>query len=97
MNSSRDLTDWRTDRLRGDTAPGEGVLSKPSLLKPGVPTSSSPPECFKVAIGAHMQGARGEGVVVGALCSPANQFTQYWIKKSNGERFWTTLNDLKPS
>ena len=73
-----------------------GVLSKPSLLKPGVPTSSSPPDCFKLAIGAHMQGARGEGVVVGALCSPANQFTQYWIKKPNGERFWATLNDLNP-
>jgi hypothetical protein len=73
------------------------LAHKPSLLKPGVPTSSSPPECFKLAIGAHMQGARGEGVVVGALCSPANQFTQYWIKKSNGERFSAALNDLKPS
>jgi hypothetical protein len=58
--------------------------------------SSSPPECFKLAIGVHMQGARGEGVVVGALCSPANQFTQYWIKRSNGQRFWATLNDLNP-
>ena len=75
---------------------GKGVLSKPSLLKPGVPTSSSPPECFKLTVGAHMQGERGEGVVVGALCSPVNQFTQYWIRKPNGERFWATLKDLKP-
>jgi len=45
----------------------KGVLSKPSLLKPGVPLSSSPPDCFKLKIGAHMQGARGEGVVVGGL------------------------------
>jgi hypothetical protein len=74
----------------------KGVLAKPSLLKPGVPTSSSPPDCFKLAIGARMQGERGEGVVVGGLCSPANQFTQYWIKKANGERFWSTLKDLKP-
>ena len=74
----------------------KGVLSKPSLLKPGVPTSSSPPDCFKLTVGAHMQGERGEGVVAGALCSPANQFTQYWIKKPNGERFWATLKDLKP-
>ena len=73
----------------------KGVLSKPSLLKPGVPTSSSPPECFKLTIGTRMRGERGEGVVVGALCSPANQFTQYWIKKTNGERFWATLKDLK--
>lgn len=73
----------------------KGVLSKPSLLKPGVPLSSRPPDCFKLKIGAHMQGARGEGVVVGGLCSPANQFTQYWIQKSNGERFWATLANLK--
>jgi hypothetical protein len=74
----------------------KGVLSKPSLLKSGVPTSSSPADCFKLTVGAHMQGERGEGVVAGALCSPANQFTQYWIKKPNGERFWATLKDLKP-
>jgi hypothetical protein len=74
----------------------KGVLSKPSLLKPGVPTSSSPPECFKLAIGTRMRGELGEGVVVGALCSPANQFIQYWIKKTSGERFWATLKDLKP-
>jgi hypothetical protein len=73
-----------------------GVLSKPTLIKPGIPTSSSPPECFKLAVGAHMQGEFGEGVVVGALCSPANQFTQYWIKEPNGERFWASLKDLKP-
>jgi len=73
----------------------KGVLAKPSLLKPGVPTSSSPPDCFKLAIGARMQGERGEGIVVGGLCSPANQFTQYWIKKASGERFWATLTDLK--
>jgi hypothetical protein len=74
----------------------KGVLSKPSLLKPGVPTSSSPPDCFKLTIGARMQGELGEGVVVGALCSPANQFTQYWIKRTNGERFWATFKDLRP-
>ncbi len=73
----------------------KGVLSKPSLLKPGVSTSSNPPECFKLEIGAHLHGSRGGGVVVGALCSPANQFTQYWIKRPNGERFWATINDLQ--
>jgi hypothetical protein len=72
-----------------------GVLAKPSLLKPGVPTSSSPPECFKMRIGERVAGELGEGIVVGALCSPANQFTQYWIQKSSGQRFWSTLQDLK--
>lgn len=74
----------------------KGILAKPSLLKPGVPTSSAPTDCFKLAIGARMHGERGEGIVVGALCSQANQFTQYWIRKSSGERFWATLKDLKP-
>jgi len=48
-----------------------------------------------LAIGARTQGERGEGIVVGGLCSPANQFTQYWIKKASGERFWATLTDSK--
>jgi hypothetical protein len=74
----------------------KGVLSKPSLVRPGVPTSSSPPNCFTLKIGAHVRGARGEGIVVGALCSPANQFTQYWIQQSSSERFWATLQELKP-
>ena len=73
----------------------KGVLSKLSLLKPGVPTSSSPPDCFTLKVGAHVRGERGEGIVVGALCSPANQFTQYWIRQPNSERYWATLHDLK--
>ena len=73
-----------------------GVLSKPSLLKPGVPTPSSPPDCFKLKVGARVQGDTGNGGVVGALCSPANYLTQYWIMDSNGDRFWATLQVLKP-
>jgi hypothetical protein len=73
----------------------KGVLSKPSLVRPGVPTSSSPPDCFALKMGTRVRTARGEGVGVGGLCSPANQFTQYWIQKSNSERFWATLQDLK--
>ena len=72
-----------------------GVMAKPSLLKPGVPTASSPPNCFKLKIGQHVKSAMRQGVVVGALCSPSNTFTEYWIKKSNGQRFWTTLSDLQ--
>jgi len=74
----------------------KGVFFKPSLLKPGVPASSSPPDCFTLTIGTHVRGERGEGIVVGALCSPANQFTQYWIQQPNGERYWASLSDVKP-
>jgi hypothetical protein len=74
----------------------KGVLLKPSLVKPGVPTASSPPDCFKLKVGARVQGQAGEGIVVGALCSPANLFTQYWVRTPSGERFWATLEKLKP-
>lgn len=73
----------------------KGVLAKPSLLEPGVPTTEKVPDCFKLEIGSRVRGERGEGVVVGALCSPAIQFTEYWVKKANGARFWATLDNLK--
>jgi hypothetical protein len=74
----------------------QGVLAKLSLLKPGVPMSGSPPDCFKLNVGARVRGEKGAGVVVGGLCSPANQFTEYWIEKPSGERFWATRQTLNP-
>jgi hypothetical protein len=74
----------------------KGVSLLTSLLEPGRPTSSSPPDCFALTIGAQVGGDGGEGTVVGARCSPANQLTQYWVRKSNGERFWATREQLKP-
>jgi len=67
------------------------------LTRGGVaPPNKIPSEQWiEKVVGAPMQGARGVGVVVGALCSPANRFTQYWIRKASGERFWATLTDLK--
>src|SRR5215470_1757406 len=74
---------------------GDGTFLLTSLLKPGTPTDSSPPDCFALRIGARVKGAEGEGAVVGARCSPANQITQYWIQKSNGDRFWARLEEVK--
>lgn len=73
----------------------EGVFSLTSLLLPGTPTSSSPPDCFALKVNAEVRGESGEGIVVGARCSPSNRITQYWVQKANGERFWTTLQELK--
>ncbi|HEY7890067.1 MAG TPA: cupin domain-containing protein [Steroidobacteraceae bacterium] len=73
-----------------------GVLAKLSLLKPGVPTLASPPDCFKLNVGARVQSEKGAGMVVGGLCSPANQFTEYWIERPNGERFWATRQTVNP-
>lgn len=75
---------------------GQGVTLLTSLLLPGTPTTLNPPDCFPVKMNATVRSDRGEGIVIGARCSPANQVTQYWVKKSNDERFWATLQELKP-
>lgn len=73
-----------------------GVFRPTSLLMPGTPTTSNPAECFTLKVGAKVCGTVGDGIVVSARCSPANQLTQYWIRKANGERFWATAQDLHP-
>ena len=72
----------------------DGVFLLTSLLLPGRPTSSSPSNCFALKINAKVSGDAGEGLVVGARCSPSNQITQYWVQQSNGERFWATFQEL---
>lgn len=74
----------------------QGVFLLTSLLLPGTPTSSSPPDCFPLKISARVKGAADEGIVIGARCSPYNQLTQYWVRKPDGERFWATVSELKP-
>lgn len=73
----------------------QGVSLLSSLLLPGKPATSYPPNCFPLKMGAAARSERGEGVVIGARCSPANQLTQYWVREANGERFWATLQELK--
>ena len=73
----------------------KGIFSLTSLLLPGRPTSSNPPDCFALKVNAKVLGEFGEGVVVGARCSPSNRITQYWVQKANGERFWASLQELK--
>jgi len=65
----------------------KGVLLSTSANLPGTPTSTFPPECFPLKLGAHARGSLGEGVIVGAQCTPG-QLTQYRIEKANGELFW---------
>jgi len=73
----------------------KGVFLLTSLLLPGSSTSTSPPGCFALSVNAKVRGEAGEGIVVGARCSPSNNITQYWIQQLNGERFWATLQQLK--
>ena len=74
----------------------KGTFLLSSLLQPGTPTASSPSGCFVLRIGATVKSADGEGVVVGARCSPVNHITQYWVQKENRDRFWATSEELKP-
>jgi len=74
----------------------KGVFLLTSLLQPGTPTSSSPPDCFALKVNAPVRGGAGEGIVLGARCSPANQISEYWIRKPNGERFWAAIRQLRP-
>jgi hypothetical protein len=74
---------------------GNGTFLLTSLLQPGTPADSSPPDCFSLKVGARVKSAEAEGAVVGARCSPANHLTQYWIEKTNGDRFWATIEQLK--
>ncbi len=72
----------------------KGVIAKLSLLQPGKPARAFPADCFALKIGARVRGPRGGGVVIGAQCSPANQFTQYRVQRADGVRFWAVLTEL---
>ncbi len=71
----------------------EGVLLSTSAADPGRPTSTVPPGCFALKLGSHASGSYGEGVVIGAECTPG-QLTQYRIEAANGERFWAVRGEL---
>jgi hypothetical protein len=76
------------------TAAGAGVMGG-SPVGSRSPSAESVSSCFKLRMGDRVRGALGDGTVVGAQCFPTNQFTQYWIQRANGERFWATLEALK--
>jgi hypothetical protein len=81
--------------------PGYELTAAGAGLMKGSPAGSQPPSaesassCFKLRVGDRVRSASDEGTVVGAECFSTNRFTQYWIQKANGERFWTTLEALK--
>src|SRR5687768_8982277 len=72
----------------------KGVAMRTSFDAPGRAVASVPAGCFTFKLGERARAASGEGVVVGAQCSPANGFTQYWVKKASGERFWAGTDAL---
>jgi hypothetical protein len=71
-----------------------GVLVRTSLGQPGRPAPSIPPDCFGLKMGAQVRGRPGEGVVIGAFCSPSNRLSLYWVGKPAGGRFWAPPEEL---
>ncbi len=72
----------------------KGVLLKASAGEPGRPVPTSPEGCFVLKLGTPVRGSYGEGVVMGAQCTPG-QLTQYRVEKPDGERFWALRDELK--
>ena len=71
-----------------------GVLFKTGGEDPGRLVSTAPPECFALKLGIHVRGSYGDGVVVGAQCTPG-ELTQYRVENHDGVRFWAQGDELK--
>jgi hypothetical protein len=71
-----------------------GVLMKTMAEDPGRPVASAPKDCFALKLGASVRGSYGEGVIVGAQCTPS-ELTQYRVEKKDGQRFWAQRNELE--
>jgi hypothetical protein len=71
----------------------KGVLLKASATDPGRPIPMTPDGCFALKLGTSVRGSYGEGVVVGAQCTPG-ELTQYRIEEPGGERFWAQRDEL---
>ena len=72
----------------------QGVLMKTGAEDPGRATATSPNDCFLLKLGTAVRSSNGEGVVVGAQCTPG-ELTQYRIEKPEGER-WAQRAELEP-
>jgi hypothetical protein len=72
----------------------KGILLKASAGDGGRPVPITPEGCFAFKLGSLVRGSYGEGVVVGAQCTPG-QLTQYRIERADGEGFWALRHDLK--
>ena len=70
-----------------------GILLKAGAEDPGRLMATAPQDCFALKMGTHVRGSYGEGVVVGAQCTPG-ELTQYRVEKQDGERFWAQSNEL---
>ena len=73
----------------------QGVLLKNTAEDAGTPASNVPSTCFALKIGTHVHASYGDGVIIGAQCTPG-ELTQYRVEKKNGEHFWGQRDELAP-
>lgn len=71
----------------------KGVLLKASAGDAGRLTTTTSDGCFALKLGAAVRSNYGDGVVVGAQCTPG-QLTQYRVERADGERFWVQKDEL---
>ncbi len=73
---------------------GQGIYTTNTAGQLGEEVTESMSACFTFKVGHRVRGPTSAGTVVGAQCSPANRFTQYWVQPPSGDRFWTTASEL---
>jgi hypothetical protein len=71
----------------------KGVLMKVSGADAGHLVPNAPEGCFALKLGTAVRSSYGEGLVVGAQCTPS-QLTQYRVEGAHGERFWAAQDEL---
>jgi hypothetical protein len=71
-----------------------GVLLKKMADDPGQPVTDIPKDCFALKLGARVRGPKGEGVVIGAQCTP-QELTQYRVKAADDKNFWAQTKELQ--
>lgn len=75
------------------TERGVGLVAQVRQPRDAPPMPDRP--CFSLKIGDTVEGTLGRGRVVGGQCTPAERFTQYWVQRADGTRFWATLEELR--
>lgn len=73
----------------------DGVMVMNRWGESTVAQESPPPMCFPLDIDDRVRGPRGEGRVVGAHCSPTNRYTQFWVERADGRRYWAGAFELQ--
>lgn len=73
---------------------GRGVLYKTGAEDAGRVVTDPPRDCFALALGTRARAGYGDGVVVGAQCTPG-ELTQYRVELQDGRHFWAQRHEIQ--